>query len=351
MKDITTKRKTILTGDRPTGPLHLGHYAGSLLNRLALQNKYKTYILIADVQALTDNFHHPEILKKNIMEVMLDYLAIGLDPEKVTFVLQSLVPEIHELTIYYLNVVTLARAFRNPTVKSEIQEKRHNRGNKKIFGNNMDIPIGFLVYPVHQAADITVFDAHLVPVGLDQLPMIEQTREIVRKMNTYYGEGLLIEPEAKIGEFPKIPGIDGNSKMSKSIGNCIYLKDSVEKVKKAVKKMFTDPKRIKPDIPGTVENNPVFIYHDAFNPDKEEVNDLKYRYTKGKVGDVEVKTKLAKAINTMLEPVRENRKLWEQRQKDVESMLYDHTAMARKTTRNVLNRVREGMKLKPLTSS
>lgn len=338
-------RKTILTGDRPTGPLHLGHYAGSLMNRIALQDEYKTFILIADVQALTDNFHQPEILKNNIMEVMLDYLAVGLDPGKVTFVLQSLVPEIHELAIYYLNVVTLARALRNPTVKSEIQEKRKSKGGETIFGKDMDIPLGFLIYPVHQAADITAFDAHLVPVGADQLPMIEQTKEIVRKMNAYYGKDILVEPEAKTGVFPRIPGIDGGAKMSKSLGNCIYLKDSKEEVDKAVFRMYTDPKRIRADIPGTVEGNPVFIYHDAFNPDKEEVSDLKNRYRKGKVGDIEVKTKLAKAINKMLEPIRATRAYWERRLKEVSELLYDHSALARKTTRKVLNRVRNGMKL------
>jgi len=348
MTNNKEKRPTILTGDRPTGPLHLGHYAGSLLNRIVLQEEYNTFILIADVQALTDNFHQPEILKENILKVMLDYLAVGLDPEKVTFVLQSLVPEIHELTIYYLNLVTLARAFRNPTVKNEIREKRNTKNGKRIFGKNMDIPLGFLIYPIHQAADITVFDANLVPVGVDQLPMIEQTREIVRKMNMYYGKNLLTEPEAKAGDFPRIPGIDGNTKMSKSLGNCIYLNDSKEDVNRMVKKMFTDPKRIRSDIPGTVENNPVFIYHDAFNPDREEVNYLKERYKKGKVGDTEVKAKLAKAINSMLEPIRRNHMHWEKRLKEIEELLYDHTAIARKRTKAVLNRVREGMKFRPL---
>lgn len=342
------KRKPILTGDRPTGPLHLGHYAGSLENRLALQDEYSTYVLVADVQALTDNFNHLEILKENTLEVMLDYLAVGLDPSKVTFVLQSLVPEIHELAIYYLNMVTLSRALRNPTVKSEIQEKRNRAEGSDIFEKETDIPLGFLLYPIHQAADITAFDADLVPVGEDQLPTIEQTREIVRKMNGYYGEGTLVEPEAKVGDYPRIPGTDGKFKMGKSLDNCIYLKDPAKEVERKVMNMYTDPQRIRADIPGNVEANPVFIYHDAFNPNKEEVGDFKRRYREGKVGDVEVKRSLAEAINTMLEPIRQCRSALEVRLSQVEEMLLDHTAQARKTTKAVLDRVRQAMQLRPL---
>jgi len=342
------KRPTILTGDRPTGPLHLGHYCGSLKNRVSLQEQYYTFVLIADVQALTDNFHRPETLREHTRELMLDYLAVGLDPDKVTFVLQSLIPEIHELAVYYLNVVTLARALRNPTVKSELQEKRDQSGGSDIFGQDTEIPLGFLVYPIHQAADITVFDADLVPVGDDQLPMIEQTREIVRRMNAYYGEGTLVEPQARVGEFPRLPGTDGASKMSKSRGNCIYLKDPPEAVHGKVMKMYTDPKRVRADIPGTVENNPVFMYHDAFNPNLSEVEDFKSRYRAGRIGDVEVKRRLAEEIDAFLAPIRERRAEWDARGSEVEDLLLDHSAWARTTTRKVLDRVRHAMKLRPL---
>ena len=345
---MADKRKTILTGDRPTGPLHLGHYVGSLQNRVRLQDEYRTFVLIADVQALTDNFDHPEILKESTLEVMLDYLGVGLDPEKVTFVLQSMVPEIHELAIHYLNMVTLARAFRNPTVKNEIQEKRSKEGGSAIFGEEMDIPLGFLIYPIHQAADITAFDADLVPVGEDQLPMIEQAREIVRKINNYYGEGTLKEPDGLVGTHGRLPGIDGKAKMSKSLGNAIYLKDDAKTVEKKIRSMFTDPKRIRADIPGTVEGNPVFVYHDAFNPDTEEVEAFKERYRKGTVGDVEVKVSLAKAINAMLDPIRERRNHYAARPAEVDDLLMEHTKRARETSAAVLDRVRKGMGLRSL---
>ena len=341
--------KTILTGDRPTGPLHLGHYVGSLANRVRLQHEYRTFVLIADIQALTDNFDHPEILKVNTLEVMLDYLAVGLDPEKVTFVLQSMVPEIHELAVHYLNMVTLARAMRNPTVKNEIQEKRERAEGSSIFGEELDIPMGFLIYPVHQAADITAFDADLVPVGEDQLPMLEQAREIVRKIHNLYGEGILKEPNPMVGEFGRLPGIDGKAKMSKSLGNAIYLKDDAKTVETKVRAMYTDPKRIRADIPGTVEGNPVFIYHDAFNPNKEQIEDFKERYRTGKVGDVEVKRALWTALNAMLDPIRERRAYWEARRGEVEAMLFDHTQRARQTSKAVLNRLRSSMGLKPLS--
>lgn len=340
--------KTILTGDRPTGPLHLGHYVGSLANRVRLQDEYKTFVLVADIQALTDNFDRPEILKTNTIQVMLDYLAVGLDPQKVTFVLQSMVPEIHELAIHYLNMVTLARALRNPTVKAEVQEKRE-RGTE-LFGLEMDIPMGFLIYPIHQAADITAFDADLVPVGEDQLPMIEQTREIVRRINNYYGEGTLKEPDAMIGSHGRLVGLDGKAKMSKSLGNCIYLSDSAKEVDQKVRSMFTDPNRIRADIPGRVEGNPVFIYHDAFNPNVEEIEDFKSRYLQGRVGDVEVKLSLARAINQLLEPMRERRAQWESRLPDVEALLMEHTQRARQTSRQVLDRLRHAMGLSRLNS-
>lgn len=343
-----TPQKTILTGDRPTGPLHLGHYVGSLANRVRLQHEYKTFVLIADIQALTDNFDHPEILKVNTLQVMLDYLSVGLDPDKVTFVLQSMVPEIHELAIHYMNQVTLARALRNPTVKSEIQEKRDRPEGSSIFGADMDIPMGFLIYPIHQAADITAFDADLVPVGEDQLPMIEQTREIVRRINNLYGEGVLKEPDAMVGSFGRLPGTDGKAKMSKSIGNCIYLKDTAKEIEQKVRGMYTDPARIRADIPGTVEGNPVFTYHDAFNPNTEEIEDFKTRYRLGKIGDVEIKKSLARALNAFLEPMRQRRSQYESRIDNVEEMLMEHTKRARQTSAAVLDRLRTSMGLKSL---
>jgi tryptophanyl-tRNA synthetase len=341
-------KKSILTGDRPTGPLHLGHFVGSLQNRVKLQDEYKTFILIADIQALTDNFDRPELVRENTLEVMLDYLAVGLDPARVTFVLQSMVPEIHELAVHYLNQVTLARALRNPTVKSEIDDKRNRAGGSEIFGENFDIPMGFLIYPIHQAADITAFDADLVPVGEDQLPMLEQCREIVRKLNNLYGEGTLKEPREMLGSFGRLPGIDGKAKMSKSLGNAIYLKDDAKTVEQKVRLMYTDPKRVRADIPGTVEGNPVFIYHDAFNPNTEQIEDFKTRYREGRVGDVEVKRALWTALNVMLDPIRERRAHWEARIGDVETMLLEHTARARETSHAVLDRVRGAMGLRPL---
>lgn len=337
-------QKTILTGDRPTGPLHLGHYVGSLANRVKLQHEYKTFVLIADIQALTDNFENPDALRENLMEVMLDYLAIGLNPEKVTFVLQSLVPEIHELSIYYMNMVTVARAMRNPTVKSEIQQKR-DRGSAVFGTTEFDFPLGFLAYPIHQAADITAFDADLVPVGADQLPMIEQTREIVRRINFLYGETVLKEPEPMVGSFGRLVGIDGQAKMSKSLGNCIYLRDSESEVNKKVRQMYTDPKRVRADIPGTVEGNPVFIYHDAFNPNLAQVEEFKDRYRQGRIGDVEIKQRLAEVLNELLEPMRERRAHWESRRKEVREMLFDHTRQARQTSFEVLDRLRKAMSL------
>ena len=335
--------KTILTGDRPTGALHLGHYAGSLQKRVSLQYEYRTFIEIADVQAMTDNFQDPGALESNINEVMLDYLSIGLDPEKVRFVLQSQVPEIHELAIYYLNLVTLSRALRNPTVKNEIAEKRKTKSD--IFGADLDIPLGFLIYPVHQAADITAFDADVVPVGVDQLPMIEQTREIARKINSFFGEGILKEPEAVLGDCERLPGIDGKAKMSKSLNNGIYLKDDEETVNRKIKSLFTDPNRVRADIPGTVEGNPLFIYHDTFNPHKEEVEEFKALYREGKIGDMPVKKRLMEEINILLAPFREVRKEYESKPGLVREILLDHTSDARKTSSAVLKRVKKAMKM------
>lgn len=328
------QKKRILTGDRPTGRLHLGHYVGSLVNRVKLQEEYETFILIADAQALTDHFEHPEILQRNIREVTKDYLAVGIDPGKSTIFIQSLIPEIAELAVYYLNLVTVARLQRNPTVKDEMQQK----------GFEQNLPAGFLVYPVHQAADITIFNADLVPVGKDQLPMIEQTVEIVRRFNALYAP-VLVEPQAKVGEFARLPGIDGQAKMSKSLGNAIYLADDAKAVEAKVMRMFTDPTRLRATDPGHIEGNPVFIYHDAFNPDKEEVADLKERYVEGKVGDVEVKKKLAKALNAFLDPIRERRAKYDQDEKAIDEILKEGTRRARAVAQETMGQVRRAMKI------
>lgn len=326
--------KRILTGDRPTGPLHLGHYVGSLQNRVRLQNEYDTYILVADVQALTDNFEHPEKLRANVLEVAMDYLAVGLDPAHTKFVIQSMVPELTELTTYFMNLVTVATLERNPTVKEEIKQRQFTRG----------VPVGFWAYPISQAADIAIFKADLVPVGEDQLPMIEQTREIVRRFNSLYGK-VLIEPRAMLGQVARLPGTDGGAKMSKSLNNCIYLGDSSEALRKRVMSMFTDPTRIHPTDPGHVEGNPVFTYHDVFNPDKAEVEELKERYRKGTVGDVEVKQKLFVALDRFLTPIRERRTAYQAQPEKVREILMDGTRKGRALAQATMDEVRRAMKI------
>jgi tryptophanyl-tRNA synthetase len=327
-------KKRILTGDRPSGRLHLGHFVGSLANRVKLQNEYEQYILIADVQALTDNFANPQIVADSVKELVLDYVAAGINPELSTIVVQSKMPAIAELTVFYMNLVSLNRVLRNPTVKAEIEQK----------GYGESIPAGFAMYPVSQAADITAFAADLVPVGDDQLPMVEQTREIVRKFNSLYGD-VLKEPEALLGDYPRLVGTDGKAKMSKSLDNCIYLSDSAEEVQKKVMGMYTDPKRLKPTDPGTVEGNPVFVYHEAFNPNKEEVEDLKKRYRAGQVGDVEVKQKLIVALNNMLEPMRTRRAEMEKNPEKIEAILRDGVKKGREITDEVLTKVKSAMKI------
>ncbi|MBI3759736.1 MAG: tryptophan--tRNA ligase [Deltaproteobacteria bacterium] len=326
--------KRILTGDRPTGQLHLGHFVGSLQNRVRLQDEYDTYVLIADVQALTDNFEHPEKLEANIFEVALDYLAVGLDPDKVKIVVQSMVPELTELTIYFMNLVTVATLERNPTVKEEIKQRNFVKG----------VPVGFWSYPISQAADIAIFKADLVPVGEDQLPMIEQTREIVRRFNRLYGK-VLIEPRAMLGAVARLPGTDGGAKMSKSIGNCIYLGDPSEVVRKRVMSMFTDPTRIHPTYPGHVEGNPVFTYHDIFNPNKEEIENLKERYRLGTVGDVEVKQRLFEALEAFLTPIRERRLELASNPKRVYEIIMDGTGKGRALAQSTMAEVRHAMKI------
>ncbi|KKQ92690.1 MAG: Tryptophanyl-tRNA synthetase [Candidatus Woesebacteria bacterium GW2011_GWA2_40_7] len=333
-QSLLSDSKRILTGDRPTGKMHLGHYVGSLKNRVKLQDSYDQFVMIADVQALTDNFENPEKVRASIREVLLDYLAVGIDPTKTTILIQSMIPEIAELTVYYLNLVTLERVLRNPTVKDEIKQKRFEKS----------LPAGFAMYPVSQAADITIFNADLVPVGEDQVPMIEQTREIVRKFNSLYGD-VFVEPEALVGEVKRLPGIDGNSKMGKSLGNAIYLSDSEEELKKKVMGMYTDPTRIHATDPGKVEGNPVFIYHDVFNPDKDEVEDLKDRYQKGTVGDVEVKEKLFVALNDFLKPIRERRKDFENNSEELNKILKVGTEKARNVAKETMQKVRKAMKI------
>jgi tryptophanyl-tRNA synthetase len=326
--------KRILTGDRPTGPLHLGHYVGSLQNRVRLQHEYDTYVLIADVQALTDNFEHPERLEANIMQVALDYLAVGIDPAKSKIVVQSMVPELTELATYFMNLVTVATLERNPTVKEEIKQRNFTRG----------VPVGFWSYPISQAADITIFKADLVPVGEDQLPMIEQAREIVRRFNSLYAP-VLVEPEPRLGMVARLPGTDGGAKMSKSLNNCIYLGDSSEQVRKRVMSMYTDPNRIRPTDPGRVEGNPVFTYHEVFNPNKAEVEELKERYRKGTVGDVEVKEKLFHALEQTLEPIREARNRHAAKAEMVREIILDGTRRGREEALKTMGQVRDAMRL------
>jgi len=314
--------------------MHLGHFVGSLKNRVKLQDSYDQFVEIADVQALTDNFENPQKVRDNVKQVLLDYLAVGIDPKKSTIFIQSMIPEIAELTVFYLNLVTLERVLRNPTVKDEIKQKG--------FGKN--IPAGFAMYPISQAADITAFNADLIPVGADQLPMVEQTREIVRKFNSLYGE-IFVLPEPLLGDVKRLPGIDGNVKMGKSLGNAIYLSDSEDELKKKIMGMYTDPGRIHPTDPGKVEGNPVFVYHDVFNPDKAEVEDLKERYKAGKVGDVEVKEKLFIALNKFLDPIREKRSEFEGKDALLDQILTDGNARAREVAKETMKKVKKVMKI------
>ena len=340
-------KKIILTGDRPTGNLHLGHYVGSLKNRVELQNKGdydEMYVFIADVQALTDNFNNPKKVRDNIIEVAIDYLSVGLDPSKVTIFIQSMISPLCELTMYYMNLVTLSRLERNPTVKSEIKQKE--------FGNS--IPVGFLNYPISQTADITAFEATIVPVGDDQLPMIEQAREIVRSFNNIYGE-TLVEPKAVIPDNEacrRLPGTDGKAKMSKSLGNCIYLKDDSETVKKKVMGMYTDPNHLKVEDPGNTKDNPVFIYLEAlatdehfkkYLPEYNNLEELKAHYEKGGLGDVKVKRFLYDVIEDTLKPIREKRKYYEENIDLVYNILKEGSEKALKKAEATLKKVKKAM--------
>ena len=289
-------KKTILTGDRPTGPLHLGHYMGSLRSRVDLQHEYATYVLIADLQALTDHADQPEQVRRNVLEVAFDYLAVGIDPKEATIVVQSGVPELAELTVYFLNLVSIGRLQRNPTVKEEVRRK----------GFGADVPAGFFVYPVSQAADITAFKADVVPVGEDQIPMIEQTVEIVRRFNRLFGP-VLVEPAALVPKHGRLPGTDGQRKMGKSSGNAIFLSDPTDVVAQKVMSMYTDPNHVRAALPGTVEGNPVFSYLDAFDPQPVDLEGIKRRYRAGGLGDVPLKRRLIEILETFLTPIRQRR--------------------------------------------
>ena len=342
-------KQIILTGDRPTGRLHVGHYVGSLKERVRLQNTGKfdeIYIMIADAQALTDNADNPEKVRQNILQVALDYLACGLDPNKVHIFIQSMVPQLTELSFYYMNLVTVSRLQRNPTVKSEIQMRNFETS----------IPVGFFTYPISQAADITAFGATTVPAGEDQMPMLEQCREIVHKFNAVYGETLTM-PEIMLPQNAaclRLPGIDGKAKMSKSLGNCIYLSDEPEDIKKKIMSMYTDPNHLRVQDPGKVEGNPVFIYLDAisrpehfaeFLPEYQNLDELKAHYQRGGLGDVKIKKFLNAVMQAELEPIRNRRKEWEQRLPEVVEILKEGSAVAEKTAAATLANVRKAMRI------
>lgn len=329
------KKKIILTGDRPTGPLHLGHYVGSLANRVELQETHEQYILIADVQALTDYYETPQMVRDNVLQVALDYLAVGIDPHKSTVCIQSMIPEIAELTIFYLNLVTVNRLQRNPTVKTEIQHKK--------FGES--IPAGFLMYPVSQAADMTIFKAEVVPVGEDQLPVIEQAHELVRAFNRIYKTDILVEPQALISQVARLVGTDGQAKMGKSLGNAIFLSDGPDLVAQKVRSMYTDPNHLKVTDPGRVEGNTVFTYLDIFDPNKQEVQALKEHYARGGLGDMVVKKRLLEVLEAFLAPIRERRAEFAKDPHAVMEMLKAGTARARQVAGKTMQQVKEVMKL------
>jgi len=328
-------KKVILTGDRPTGPLHIGHYVGSLRKRVALQNEYRQFVLIADMQALTDNAGNPKKVRDNVLEVALDYLAVGVDPSQSTLVIQSLVPELAELTMYYLNLVTLARLQRNPTVKDEMKQKG--------FANN--VPAGFLTYPVSQAADITAFKAKYVPVGEDQLPMIEQTNEIVDKFNSLYGVEILARCEPLLSEVTRLPGTDGQGKMGKSTDNAIFLKETEKSLCEKVRMMYTDPLHIKASDPGHLEGNTVFDYLDAFDLDKSGLEEVKAYYRKGGLGDSKVKERLFSILNQELSPIRIKRQEFEKDLGEVTAMLKKGIETAREVAAKTLCEVRKALLL------
>ncbi|QCP32134.1 tryptophan--tRNA ligase [Acinetobacter baumannii] len=329
------QRPIILTGDRPTGQLHLGHFVGSLLSRVGLQDSHHQHLLLADAQALTDNADNPDKVRRNILEVALDYLAVGIDPTKTTICVQSCLPALNELTMLYLNFVTVARLERNPTIKSEIQMRGFER----------DIPAGFLCYPVAQAADITAFKATVVPVGEDQIPMIEQTNEIVRRVNRQIGQDLLPECKALLSNMARLPGFDGKAKMSKSLGNTIVLNASDKDIKKAVNAMYTDPNHLRIEDPGQVEGNIVFTYLDAFDPNKEEVEELKAHYRRGGLGDGTVKKRLEGVLKELITPIRERREELSKDPDYIMDVLRQGTDKCRIITQQTLDEVKDGLGL------
>lgn len=338
------EQNIILTGDRPTGALHLGHYVGSLKKRVELQEteNYKQFVMIADIQALTDNADNPEKIRQNIMEVMLDYLAVGLDPKKTTFLVQSQIPALYELPMFYSNLVTMSRLQRNPTIKQEIKLRNFEKS----------LPVGFMTYPISQAADITAFRAKYVPVGIDQLPMLEQTREIVNSFNKTYKTDLLVEPEAILPDNEvcrRFVGTDGNSKMSKSIGNCIYLKDTEEDIKKKVMGMYTDPNHIKVSDPGNTKDNPVFIYLEAFStdehfkkyiPEYKNLEELKAHYERGGLGDIKVKKFLNDVLQEVLDPIRKRRNEYENKKSEIFEILKEGTEYSINYTNKLLKEIK-----------
>ncbi len=336
-----SQKKIILTGDRPTGKLHLGHYVGSLAARVKLQDTHRQYVMIADAQALTDHADEPDLIRKSILEVTLDYLAVGIDPHKTTIFIQSLVPALAELTMYYLNLVTWNRLKHNPTVKVEIQQK----------GFGEEVPAGFMIYPISQAADITAFKASLVPVGDDQIPMIEQTVEVVRKFNRLYKTEVLVEPEAVISTIARLPGTDGKAKMSKSLNNAIFLSDPADVVAKKVKGMYTDPGHLRVEDPGKVEGNPVFTYLDAFGSDRAKIEELKAHYARGGLGDSVVKKYLLDELQAFLEPIRIRREKWAKDPAAVLQILKKGTHVANETANQTLAEVRAAMGIDYFLSS
>ncbi|GAB4284159.1 MAG: hypothetical protein Kow0081_1190 [Candidatus Dojkabacteria bacterium] len=329
------EHKRILTGDRPTGKLHIGHYVGSLKNRVALQEEYETYILIANIHALSDNRDNPEKVKNSIFELLCDYYAVGLDFSKTTIYIQSEVPEVHEIFMYLSNFASLQQLMHNPTLKTEIKQNRMEEST----------PLGFFIYPVHQAADILCVNADLVPVGRDQAPMIEDTRELARKFNATYAKKVLNEPRALFGTERNLPGTDGNAKMGKSLNNFISLSETEEDLRKKIFSVYTDPNRIKATDPGKIEGNVAFAYHDAFNENKDEVNELKERYRKGLVGDVEVKEKLFFAMNKILKPIRERRHEAEKKKEELFEQALEGSKKVRKIARGIADQMKEAMQI------
>lgn len=328
-------QEIVLTGDRPSGPLHLGHYVGSLQNRVILQNQYQQYVMIADVQALTDNFANPDKVRENVIEVALDYLAVGIDPLKTTIFIQSMIPEIAELTVFYLNLVTVSRLMRNPTVKTEIKQK----------GMEESVPAGFLMYPVSQAADITIVKGTLIPVGEDQIPVIEQTNEIVRAFNRLYHTEVFPEAKPLISKVARLVGLDGQAKMSKSLGNAIFLKDTEEELYKKIMSMYTDPNHVRVQDPGQVEGNVVFTYLDVFDPDINKVAELKAYYQRGGLGDVVLKKYLFEHLNALLSPIRKKRLEFEQDKAEVMNILKQGSNSVQSVAGRTMDEVKRALKI------